>query len=161
MKGKSETQLFEWQQLAVAILELADENKAAVCKDLYQRDIDLQAQIQANQERLIAALCEIQGNVVDSVSSLNEIKDLRNDVGELAKRKQGCAKDRDKMSQDIDHYLKAGIQCGRLLEIVLSMSVLNEMYVVSIKTFMKAMERSWKKIEQTTAFSNSNESEKT
>ena len=149
------------QQLAVAILELADENKAAVCKDLYQRDIDLQAQIQANQERLIAALCEIQGNVVDSVSSLNEIKDLRNDVGELAKRKQGCAKDRDKMSQDIDHYLKAGIQCGRLLEIVLSMSVLNEMYVVSIKTFMKAMERSWKKIEQTTVFSNSNESEKT
>lgn len=41
---------------------------------------------------------------------------------------------------------QVGEQCRRLLEAMYSMSLLSPMYVVSVKMFLKSMERAWKEI---------------
>jgi hypothetical protein len=94
---------------------MADSELALRRIDLFQRELDLQVQVKRNQDRLIDALCEIQGNVVESVSALNEIKGLREEVGHTKNIKERQRKEREKMLKDIAQHVEVmqerGLHC--------------------------------------------------
>jgi hypothetical protein len=93
-------------RLTAHLLDMADSERALSRIDLFQRELDLQVQVKRNQDRLIDALCEIQGNVVESVSALNEIKGLREEVGHTKNIKESLHKEREKMMKDIAQHVE-------------------------------------------------------
>jgi hypothetical protein len=93
-------------QMLGALLDLADQEHAVQSKELYQKEVDMQVRIEYNQTRLVDALCEIEGNVVDSVNALNEIKGLRNEMGAIKKTKEVQRKEREQLQKEIDQYVE-------------------------------------------------------
>ena len=94
------------RHLTARLLDIADKERALSCVDLFQRELDLQARIQRNQHRLVDALCEIEGNVVESVSALNEIKGLREEVGRTKKVLESQRKERERMLKDMAEHIE-------------------------------------------------------
>jgi hypothetical protein len=93
-------------QLTGAILELANREQEMERRNIFQKEIDLQVRINGHQDRLVDALCRIEGNVIESLASLNEIKELRHEIGTIKKTRQTYAKEREKMDKNLVQYTK-------------------------------------------------------
>jgi len=92
-----------------ALLDLANREQALRRNELFQREIDTQVRIQQNANRLIDMLCEIEGNVVESIEVLNEIKGLRDEVGSIKKDQENMRKEREQMLKDIEKYTEVNM----------------------------------------------------
>jgi len=97
-------------QMTAALLALADKESAARRIDVFQKEIDLSVRITYNRDRLVDALCEIEGNVVESVDALNEIKSLRKEIGDIKQTQENQRKDRERLMRDIDAHVQVHLR---------------------------------------------------